>query len=98
MANRKFAALANLKPAESEQPSPEKSLTVHREPKVSENKARSLGKRSDPNFKSTTVFIHQSTKKAANRLLEDKESTQDLSDLINQLLAEWVQENTASNM
>ena len=54
-------------------------------------RGRPPGKRSDPEYQPTTVLIRKQTKKTAARLLEDIDSGQDLSDLIEQLLGEWIQ-------
>jgi hypothetical protein len=54
-------------------------------------RGRPPGKRSDPEYQPTTVLIRKQTKKTAARLLEDTDSVQDLSDLIEQLLTEWIQ-------
>ena len=57
-------------------------------------KGRPPGKRSDPDYQPTTVLLRQQTKKMANRLLEDGSTGQDLSELIEQLLTEWIQEQS----
>jgi len=58
-------------------------------------KRRRVGKRSDPEYSPTTFFIKKVTKrKAAQLLLEDANAAQDLSDLVEQLLAEWVLERS----
>jgi hypothetical protein len=54
-------------------------------------RGRPPGKRSDPEYQPTTVLIRKHTKKTAARLLEDTNAGQDLSDLIEQLLTEWIQ-------
>jgi hypothetical protein len=56
-------------------------------------KGRPPGKRSDPDYQPTTVLLRQQTKKMANRLLEDGNTGQDLSELIEQLLMEWIQQS-----
>jgi hypothetical protein len=56
-------------------------------------KGRPPGKRSDPDYQPTTVLLRQHTKKMANRLLEDGGTGQDLSELIEQLLTEWIQQH-----
>jgi hypothetical protein len=56
-------------------------------------RGRPPGKRSDPDYQPTTVLIRKHTKKTAARLLEDTDSGQDLSDLIEQLLMEWIQQH-----
>jgi hypothetical protein len=57
-------------------------------------KGRRPGKRSDPDYQPTTVLLRQQTKKMANRLLEDGNTGQDLSELIEQLLTEWIQQQS----
>jgi hypothetical protein len=47
------------------------------------------GKRSDPAFESTTVFLRRDTKNAAARLLVG-EKGQDLSEVLEKLLSGWV--------
>ena len=54
-------------------------------------RGRPPGKRSDPEYQPTTVLIRKQTKKTAARMLEDSNAGQDLSDLIEQLLGEWIQ-------
>jgi hypothetical protein len=51
------------------------------------------GKRSDPDYESTTVFLRKDTKVAAVRLLVG-EKHQDLSDVLEKLLSGWVRENS----
>jgi hypothetical protein len=57
-------------------------------------RGRPPGKRSDPDYQPTTVLLRKHTKKTAARLLEDIDSGQDLSDLIEQLLGEWIQKQS----
>ncbi len=53
-------------------------------------RGRPPGKRSDPDYQPTTVLLRKNTKKTATRLLEDTNAAHDLSDLIEQLLTEWI--------
>jgi hypothetical protein len=59
---------------------------------------RPNGKRSDPNYQATTVLLRKATKKQATRLLEDMgedtKERQDLSELLEKLLSEWVEANS----
>lgn len=55
---------------------------------------RRTGKRSDPAYRATTFFVRKETKRKASRLLEDQETGKDLSDLIEELLAQWVVEHS----
>jgi hypothetical protein len=51
------------------------------------------GKRSDPDYESTTVFLRKETKIAAARLLLG-EKGQDLSDVLEKLLSGWVRKHS----
>src|SRR5262245_44793212 len=75
-------------PPEARQPAPPITAGPVR------GKGRPPGKRSDPDYQPTTVLLRQQTKKMANRLLEDGSTGQDLSELIEQLLSEWIQEQS----
>lgn len=55
---------------------------------------RAPGKRSDPEFKPFTILLKKQTHKQANRLLEDMDTGRDLSDLMQELLAGWVEKQT----
>jgi hypothetical protein len=48
------------------------------------------GKRRDPEYAPTTFYVRKNTKRKAVRLLEDIDAKQDLSDLVEQLLAKWI--------
>lgn len=52
------------------------------------------GKRSDPEFESSTVFLRKGNKKLVYRLLEDMDSDLDMSSLIDLLLRKWIAENS----
>ena len=53
-------------------------------------RGRPAGKRSNPDFEPTTIFLRKVTKKTANRALEDSGVKQDLSELIESLLQQWI--------
>ena len=85
--------LAKLKP----RPAEEQSTALPTPPVGSEpvrGRGRPPGKRSDPDYQPTTVLLRKHTKKTATRLLEDTNAAHDLSDLIEQLLTEWIQKQT----
>ena len=44
----------------------------------------------DPAYSPTTFFVRKETKRRASRLLEDQEAGKDLSDLVEELLSEWL--------
>jgi hypothetical protein len=88
--NKPPATARNAKQGEpSAAPAP---LQVSSEPT---GKAGRGGKRSDPAYSPTTFFVRKETKRKAARLLEDTEAGQDLSDLVEQLLAKWVLEHSS---
>ena len=85
--------LAKLK----QRPKAEQSIAPPASPVGNEpmrRRGRPPGKRSDPEYQPTTVLIRKQTKKTAVRLLEDTNAGQDLSDLIEQLLGEWIQKQS----
>jgi hypothetical protein len=49
------------------------------------------GKRSDPAWNRYTVLMRKATHKRASRRLEDLDTGQDLSELVDQLLTEWLE-------
>ena len=63
-------------------------------PETPKGRGRPPGKRSDPEFKPTTLFLRTRTKRTASRLLEDKGVEQDLSELVEQLLSQWNKHNS----
>ena len=52
-------------------------------------KAR-VGKYRDPNFHHYGIYLRKETHKRANRRLEDTETGKDLSDLLQELLEQWL--------
>jgi hypothetical protein len=75
-------------PAEAPAPPQPPAAPVVATP-AAKGRGRPAGKRSDPEFKPTTLLLREKTKRAAMRLLEDKGGGQDLSELVEQLLAQW---------
>jgi hypothetical protein len=74
-----------------EQPIPKAKPTASPSPKGRGRPA--TGKRSDPDYESTTVFLRKDTKTAAAHLLVG-EKHQDLSDVLERLLSGWVRKNS----
>jgi hypothetical protein len=60
-------------------------------PEVPKGRGRPAGKRSDPAYAPTTLLLRTATKRSAMRRLEDNGDEQDLSDLCEALLAQWVE-------
>ena len=85
--------LAKLKPRPvEEQPSTPLASSIGSE--FLRGRGRPPGKRSDPDYQPTTVLLRKHTKKTATRLLEDTNAAPDLSELIEQLLTEWIQKQS----
>lgn len=57
---------------------------------------RPPGKRSNPHFARLTVLVKKQTRKTAQRLWEDLEPGRDMSELVERLLAEFVQHHRDS--
>jgi hypothetical protein len=87
-------ALAKLKQRPASPSTATPSDRPPREAAPSRGKGRPPGKRRDPDYQPTTVLLRKQTKKTASRLLEDADTGQDLSELIEQLLAEWIRQQS----
>ena len=87
-------ALAKLKQRPDTSSAATPSVRPPRETVPPRGKGRPPGKRSDPDYQPTTVLLRKQTKKTASRLLEDSDTGQDLSELIEQLLADWIRRQT----
>src|SRR5689334_2336669 len=81
--------LAKLKGRPAEEPS-NAWPSPPQESEPARGRGRPPGKRSDPEYQPTTVLLRKHTKKTAARLMEDTNAARDLSDLIEQLLTEWI--------
>jgi hypothetical protein len=82
-------ALANLKKSPVQE-MPEESTVVLETP-TERGRGRPRAKSSDPDYQPTTVILRKVTKRKAAHLLEDREMGKDLSELIEELLLEWIQ-------
>jgi hypothetical protein len=91
MEQSKFSgALSKLKQPSVEQPVEAPMV----EAPMIRGRGRPHSKSSDPDYQSTTVILRKLTKRTANRILEDEETGQDLSELIEELLLEWIQKHS----
>ena len=97
MEQSKFTgALANLKKTQvKEQVDPSiDQPAVSLEPSIERGRGRPRAKSSDPEYQSTTVILRKVTKRKAAHLLEDREMGKDLSELIEELLTEWLEKHS----
>jgi hypothetical protein len=85
MDSKYTGVLAKLKPPQVAEPA-----VTPETPQV-RGRGRPPGKSSHPDYQPTTVILRKRTKRTAARLLEDQETGKDLSDLIEELLTEWIQ-------
>ncbi len=83
-----------LVPEESAAPRPRRKSSPAPVAEPLRGRGRPPGKRSDPDFKPTTLFLRTQTKRTASRLLEDKGVDLDLSELVEQLLTQWNKRNS----
>jgi len=83
----KFGAIRTVRQEHSEQ---HFDSTPGPQPTPISMRGRPTGKRSNPEFEPTTIFLRKTTKKTANRTLEDSGIKQDLSELIEELLQTWI--------
>jgi hypothetical protein len=89
-------ALANLKrPPVQEHNEPSTGETAENlEPVIERGRGRPRAKSSNPEYQPTTVILRKTTKRRAAHLLEDREMGKDLSELIEELLTEWLERQT----
>jgi len=55
---------------------------------------RPPGKRSDPDYKQYSVLLRRHTHRKVSSLLRDRESAQDVSELVELLLEKWLAEQS----
>ena len=56
--------------------------------------SRRRGKNSDPNYRQHSIYLRKDTHKRVKRRLEDMESDQDVSELVQVLLEQWLKSGT----
>jgi hypothetical protein len=85
MEQSKFSgALANMRKSQVTVEEPQETTPRER------GRGRPRAKSSDPEYQPTTVILRKTTKRRAAHLLEDREMGKDLSELIEELLTEWL--------
>jgi len=76
----------------TDSPTPEPKGQIAPEPEAGRK-----GKRSDPDYRQTTMLIKRATLKAAQRKIADLDNGEDLSDVINRLVDAWSKEPITSS-
>jgi hypothetical protein len=89
MAENKYAKMAQL--AQHYQATEPESSVETSLPKV----GRPRGKSTNPDYERLTVLIKKHTRKTTQRLWEDLEPKKDMSDLVEKLLSEWAEKQSA---
>ncbi len=85
MAESKFGAIFDA-PPQGEVQGGARTETLGR------NVGRPPGKRSDPDYKQYSVLLKRQTHRKVSGLLRDREVEQDVSELVEQLLEQWLAE------
>jgi hypothetical protein len=89
---RKFGALANLREPTDDDKSPAPA-TGAPAPGTERRKGRAPGKRSNPEWKLYSHFLKKQTQRKATAILRAQEDeSRDLSDVLQQLLESWIEE------
>ena len=86
-----------VEPEELPPPSPALPATPSRVlPRKAETPAESRrrGKNSDPNYRQHSIYLRKDTHKRVKRRLEDMETEQDVSELVQVLLEQWLKSGT----
>ena len=78
--------IASIRPQAAAQP--DASAPMSAEPV--QRKGRPLGKRSDPAWKLYSHFLKKQTHREVTNILRNEENGRDLSDVLEQLLEEWL--------
>ena len=78
--------IASIRPLSAEQLDPSASTSVG--PRC--GKGRPPGKRSDPAWKLYSHFLKKQTHREVTNILRNEENGQDFSDVLQQLLEEWL--------
>lgn len=90
---RKFAALAELhrQPVEAEAAEAPMSVPPALEPQAEKGRGRpATGKRSNPDWKLYSHFLKRRTQRAAVLRLQAQDDQRDLSDVLQELLENWL--------
>ncbi len=92
--------LSAAKDIDNDQPKENQDQTIQisqKENKVTK-KGRSKGKRSNPDFEQVTAYVRKDTYRRTKIALLNTEDKLDFSDLVEQLLAEWLSTQNSENV
>jgi hypothetical protein len=94
----RVAGLANILRGSNKQketppsPAPPAATVVETsvQPAAKRSKKERVGKKSDPHFRLCGLYLRRVTEKRARRRLEDTQPEKDFSDLVQELLEQWL--------
>ena len=87
MAESKFAGIFEHSLAEE----PRASERMEKRPVALKAPGRPPGKRSDPEYKQYSVLLKRQTHRQVTTILRDREESPDVSELLQQLLEQWLE-------
>jgi hypothetical protein len=87
MAESKFAGIFQ----HSLQDEPQASERIEKPAAALKAPGRPPGKRSDPEYKQYSVLLKRQTHREVTKILRDQEDSPDVSELLQQLLEQWLQ-------
>jgi hypothetical protein len=93
MAESKFAGIFQNSPAEASH-APDR---VEKHALPVKALGRPPGKRSHPDYKQYSVLLKKHTHRQVTNILRDQENGQDVSELVQQLLEQWVKKQQKSS-
>ena len=88
MAESKFAGI--FEKGLAEEPQAPVRAAKQAAPVEIKSQGRPPGKRSDPAYKQYSVLLKRQTHQQVTRILRDREDGQDASELVQQLLEQWL--------
>jgi hypothetical protein len=88
MAESKFAGIFQHSPPEE----PRASERTENRATTLKGPGRPPGKRSDPEFKQYSVLLKKQTHREVTKILRDQEDSPDVSELVQQLLEQWLKQ------
>jgi hypothetical protein len=90
MAESKFAGIFHNSPPDTPSPRRTKKAPAAPAPVALRPLGRPHGKRSNPDYGPVQVLLKKETHKLARRILTDLDNGQDVSELVQALLEQWV--------
>ncbi len=77
-------------PAEAPEPTPEPAPAAVPAPETQKGRGRPPGKRSDPDWAPRTILMRSKIHRRVSIMLLERDNGPDLSELVDQLLTEWI--------